>query len=58
MLPRTFVLVAMGSAVLGAAQVAVGSAAIAAERLPSLAIDIDQTTVSGLSSGAFMAVQF
>src|SRR3712207_4026452 len=54
MLPRTFVLVAMGSA----AQVAVGSAAIAAERLPSLAIDIDQTTVSGLSSGAFMAGQF
>src|SRR5918994_7390944 len=58
MLPRTSALVAMGTAVLAAAQVAAGSAAIAAERLPSLAIDVGQTTVSGLSSGAFMALQF
>ncbi|MBI1397783.1 MAG: hypothetical protein GC151_17565 [Betaproteobacteria bacterium] len=30
----------------------------AAERLPALNVDITETSVSGLSSGAFMAVQF
>ena len=35
-----------------------GPAAGAAERLPSLGADPRQTTASGLSSGAFMAVQF
>jgi predicted esterase len=31
---------------------------LAAERLPSFKVDLMQTTVSGLSSGAFMALQF
>ena len=35
-----------------------GRAAVAAERLPSFNVDLGQTTVSGLSSGAFMTVQF
>ncbi len=34
-----------------------GTAALAAVNLPQLNIDTSQTTVSGLSSGAFMAVQ-
>ena len=35
-----------------------GAAAGAAERLPALAADLKETSVSGLSSGAYMAVQF
>jgi poly(3-hydroxybutyrate) depolymerase len=34
------------------------STALAAERLPALNVDIRETSVSGLSSGAHMAVQF
>ncbi len=34
------------------------AAATAAEPLPALNLDLGQTTVSGISSGAFMAVQF
>ncbi len=32
--------------------------ALAADRLPALGVDVAETSVSGLSSGAFMAVQF
>ena len=50
------VLSALASVLLVAASA--GSVATAAEPLPALSIDLNQTTVSGLSSGAFMAVQF
>src|SRR5687768_1219790 len=48
----------LASTLLAGVPSAITSAAIAAERLPSFNIDLGQTTVSGLSSGAFMAVQF
>ena len=42
-----------------AAALLVGSAvAHAAEPLPALGVDITQTSVSGISSGAYMAGQF
>ena len=45
------------SAVAAAALVVGGASALAAVNLPALKIDKTQTTVSGLSSGGFMAVQ-
>src|SRR3954451_21625177 len=35
-----------------------GKATLASERLPSFNVDLGQTTVSGLSSGGYMAIQF
>lgn len=49
---------AVVSAIMAAGMLAAGPSVNAAERLPSLGVDLGQTTVSGLSSGAFMAVQF
>jgi poly(3-hydroxybutyrate) depolymerase len=49
---RTLVMAAAASALLAA------GAAGAVEPLPSFNVDLDQTTVSGLSSGGFMAHQF
>src|SRR3712207_6076718 len=46
------------SALLVAGSLAVGTATLAAERLPSFNVDLGQTTVSGLSSGGYMALQF
>jgi len=37
---------------------ALGGQALAAEPLPPLAADVDEITVSGISSGAYMSVQF
>jgi poly(3-hydroxybutyrate) depolymerase len=48
----------LASTLLAGVPSVITSAARAAERLPSFNIDLGQTTVSGLSSGAFMAVQF
>ena len=52
-----FILSAAAAAVLAAAPLPPSRAA-AAERLPALGADLGQTTTSGLSSGAYMAVQF
>jgi poly(3-hydroxybutyrate) depolymerase len=41
-----------------AASLALAVAASAAERLPALAVDLEATSVSGISSGGYMAVQF
>ena len=46
------------SALLAALWLAAGSLAHAAAPLPALGTDAKQNTVSGLSSGAFMAAQF
>lgn len=40
------------------ASLSLGDGAVAAPPLPALNIDLSQTSVSGISSGAFMAVQF
>ena len=53
-----FILGAAASALLAATSLLAPRAAAAAERLPALGVDLRQTTVSGLSSGAYMAVQF
>ena len=53
-----FILGAAASALLAATSLLAPRAAAAAERLPALGVDLGQTTVSGLSSGAYMAVQF
>ena len=49
---------ALGRAVLLAAALLLPIGTPAAERLPALGVDLDGTSVSGVSSGAYMAVQF
>jgi poly(3-hydroxybutyrate) depolymerase len=41
-----------------AAGTLLGLSPCAADELPAYSLDLSQTTVSGISSGAFMAVQF
>jgi poly(3-hydroxybutyrate) depolymerase len=55
---RSVIFGASSSTLLLAATFAGAPPAVAAERLPSFNIDLGGTTVSGLSSGGFMAVQF
>ena len=49
---------ALGRAGLVAAALALSAVAHAAERLPALGAELAGTSVSGISSGGFMAVQF
>src|SRR3954470_11902179 len=49
---------AVVSGLLVAGSLVAGKATLAQERLPSFNVDLGQTTVSGLSSGGYMALQF